>query len=190
MRIYAWVIIGLTICVVVVRLAVIEMPVALEPDREGKVTFHGPNYQLRVPRQLVALVMRAPDGTDIVELSVDGREFGSSDAPGPRRIWCTPDWACADYCAPTPENQTPGCPDVTNGWYRVMIIPGFLRWGRRESAFPQPNAGPGFNCGNDGHPELEFCWDPARFTPSWPVANVHDVPYTACTYRQRPHGLA
>ena len=125
--------------------------------------------------------IRAPDGTDIVELSVDGREFGSSDAPGPRRISCTPDWACADYCAPTLENQTPGCPDVTNGWYRVRIIPGFLKWGRRESSFsPLPNAGPGFRCGNDGHPELEFCWDPPRFLRQVGLPdNALDVPYTA-----------
>jgi hypothetical protein len=73
----------------------------------------------------------------------------------------------------------PPCPDIVNGWYRVTVGPISQTWGLREWLIPPRDAGPGFSCGDDGHSGLEFCWDPARYTPSWSVANVYDVPYEA-----------
>lgn len=178
MRTYAWIIIGLTVAILAHRFAFTDIPVDPQPDRDGKVTFRGPNYQFRVPREQFVTIIRNPDHNDIVELSVDRREFGSPDTPGPPRISCTPDWTCTDYCASTKETIPP-CPDIATGWYRVTIIPASLNWENREWRYPPQNAGPGFSCGDDGHRGLEFCWDPARYTPTQPVTNVHDVPYAA-----------
>jgi hypothetical protein len=179
MRAYAWIVIGLTIGILALRVSFNDIPIDPQPDREGKVTFRGPNYEFRVPREQFANVIRNPDHKDIVELSVDRREFGSPNAPGPRRISCTPGWTCTDYCAPTSETKLPPCPDIMNGWYRVTVIPASLNWGRAEWPHLPANAGPGFSCGDDGHPGLEFCWDPARYTPTRPVTDVHEVPYSA-----------
>jgi hypothetical protein len=147
------------------------------PDREGKLTFHGPDYQLRVPRDQVAVVIRNPDGSQTVGLSVDRREFGSPDAPGPPPIVCTFGGSCINYCAPT--EVVPLRPCTEDGWYRVTVRPISEKTDLREWLIPPRDAGPGFSCGDDGHPGLEFCWDPARYTPNWPVANVHHVPYGA-----------
>jgi hypothetical protein len=168
-----------TLGILAVRFAPSEPPVDQVPDREGKLTFHGPDYQLRAPRDQVALVSVTPHGSQRVDLSVDRREFGSPDAPGPPRIVCTSGGSCGDSCAGTENVPPPICYDLENGWYRVMVAPISEGWGGREWLIPPRNAGPGFRCGDDGHSGLEFCWDRARFTPSWPIANVHDVPYEA-----------
>jgi hypothetical protein len=179
MRTYAWIVILVTLGVLAVRFAPSEPPVDQVPDREGKLTFHGPDYQLRAPRDQVALVSGTPHGSQRVDLSVDRREFGSPDAPGPPRIVCTSGGSCSDSCAGTENVPPPICYDLENGWYRVMVAPISEGWGGREWLIPPRNAGPGFRCGDDGHSGLEFCWDRARYTPSWPIANVHDVPYEA-----------
>jgi hypothetical protein len=170
----AWIVILVTLGILAFRFAPSEPPVDQVPDREGNLTFHGPDYQLRVPRDQVAVVM-----SQTVELSVDRREFGSPDAPGPPRIVCTSGGSCIDRCAGTENVPPPPCYDLENGWYRVLVGPISQTWGLREWSTPPRDAGPGFSCGDDGHFGLEYCWDPARYTPSWPVANVHDVPYDA-----------
>ncbi len=179
MRIYAWIVILFTLGILAVRFAPTEPPVDQVPDREGKLTFHGPDYQLRAPRDQVAVVSRNPDGSQTVELSVDRREFGSPDKSGPRRIVCTPGGSCIDYCAPAEVARERPCADIVDGWYRVTVGPISQKWGLREWSIPPRDAGPGFRCGDDGHSGLEYCWDPVRYTPTWPVANVHDVPYDA-----------
>jgi hypothetical protein len=179
MRTYAGIVILVTLGILAFRFALSEPPVDQVPDREGKLTFHGPDYQLRAPRDQVAIVNGNPDGSQTVELSVDRREFGSPDAPGPPRIVCTVGRSCSDYCMATKDAPFPPCPDLVNGWYRMTVRPISQTLGFREWLIPPRDAGPGFRCGDDGHSGLEFCWDPARYTPNWSVANVHDVPYEA-----------
>jgi hypothetical protein len=177
-RTYAWVIAVLAVGALALNFAATNKSAGLQPDHEGKLTFRGPNYQLRVPREQFATLGRNGDVDELVELSVDRREFGVSDPPsGPPRVSCPEHGDCTDYCDPTPENKLPGCPDLENGWYRVSIMPASKSWENREDSARK--AGPPFRCGDDGHPEMEFCWDPARYTPTRSITNAHDVPYAA-----------
>jgi hypothetical protein len=149
----------------------------LTPDPDGKFTFSEPRYRLRVPREQFIMAIGEPGVDDMVFLSVDRREFGEPEPSGPPRISCRPQGSCADYCAPTPpDNRLVGCPDIWNGWYRVEIISAARGVRDREGYRP---ASLGFYCGDDGHPGLEFCWDPTRVTPRQPVTNERWVPYAA-----------
>src|ERR1700722_356370 len=175
-RIYPWLIIFVALVLAAIQLAPSTSPVADHTaGRDGMVTFQGPGYRFRVrPEQLATVI-----ASQIAELSIDRRQFGSPETPGPPRVSCTPDGTCQDICEGT-ATFTPGCPDIKNGWYRLTIIPTSSHWGGvglRE--LPRRNAGPVFSCGDDGHLGLEICWDPVRIAPNWPVANVHEVPQSA-----------
>ncbi len=182
---YVWIVLGLAVGALALRAAFPAKPLdeeyELAPDPDGKLTFRLPDYQFRVPREQFTAAIGTPGKDNMIFLSIDRREFGGPEPSGPPRISCPPESSCTDYCAPTPDNKLVGCPDVVNGWYRVGIVPVDRGWGRREGpAWHRPeNDQTGFNCGDDGHPELEFCWDPARVTPHQGVTNVHHVPYSA-----------
>jgi hypothetical protein len=184
MRIYAWIIAALAIGILAIRFASVGAPIDVEPDPDGKLTFHGLGYQIRVSKVQYTGGIRYEDGSDAVFLSIDRREFGSPDQPTePSRISCASDGKCTDSCAPTPNNKLPSCPDIVHGWYRIRIMPASKSWEYRETTV-EP-VGPGFRCGDDGHPEMEFCWDPTRYTPTQSIANVHDVPYAAIRQTSR-----
>ena len=134
----AWIIVLVTLGILSFRFAPSESPVDQAPDREGNLTFHGPDYQLRVPRDQVAVMM-----SQTVELSVDRREFGSPDAPGPPRIVCTSGGSCIDYCAPAEVARERPCADIRDGWYRVTVGPISQKWGLREWSIPPRDAGAG-----------------------------------------------
>jgi hypothetical protein len=178
LRIYASIFALLIAGVLALSFASTNKSTGPHPDQEGMVTFHGPDYQFRVPREQFVTLGRNGDVDDLVELSVDRREFGAADPPsGPPRVSCPLHGDCTDYCAPTPENKLPPCPDLENGWYRVVIRPASESWENREDSMRK--AGPPFRCGDDGRPDMEFCWDPGRYTPIQPITNVHNVPYEA-----------
>jgi hypothetical protein len=140
------------------------------PDWEGKLTFDGPGYRLRVPREQV-VYGSSRDGFRLVWLSIDRRELGSPDEPGPPRIVCAKGWFgffgfCRDLCETEDYCEH-------NGWYNVLILPASQEWGRIGG--PSQRSDSTLNCGNDGLPGLEYCWDSWRLKPSWPVSNVYAV---------------
>ena len=145
------------------------------PDRDGKITFREREFVFRAPPSQVALVVRyIGEGETSVELSVDRREFGSQESPGKPRLTCMGS-ICTDVCA-----NGASCPDVAEGWYRVMVFPRSQGWGTdRHQLNMGPQAGSGFRCAEANHAGLELCWDPQRKTPSGPLSDVREVAYPA-----------
>jgi hypothetical protein len=145
------------------------------PDRDGKITFREREFVFRAPPSQVAQVVRfLGEGETSVELSVDRREFGSLEPPGKPRLTCMGS-ICTDVCA-----DGASCPDVTEGWYRVRVLPRSHSWGTDPHQLNMgPQAGSGFRCADANHAGLELCWDPQRITPSGPISDVREIAYPA-----------
>jgi hypothetical protein len=111
--------------------------------------FSGDKYRVRVSgNQIETAMFSAERGTALVFLSVDRRVFGADEKPGPPRIVCEGNEVCSDRCA------IAQCNEVTEGWYRLSIIPAAFGWHSRESSIlDHPKI---VLCGEDGHTGLEL----------------------------------
>jgi hypothetical protein len=137
-------------------------PLQIKLDADGKLTYHGLGYRLRVwPNQVSQAVWiegALKRGPVIVMLSIDRREFGAPEAPGAPRVTCKADGSCSDSCA-----GEWSCDDLKNGWYRVVVLPLAETWGVDPHELNLgPQMGTGFLCADSKRPGLEVCWDPAR----------------------------
>jgi hypothetical protein len=152
------------------------LPIVVKPDADGKLTFRGPSYQFRAwPNQLAFVASMDSNGKPplFVELSIDRREFGGSEAPGNPRVVCRADGSCIDSCSPGSP-----CEDIRNGWYRLDVLPALEAWGEDPRPLNLgPVAGTGVLCASAGRAGLELCWDPVRPSPPQAALDARSVSY-------------
>jgi len=149
----------------------------ITPD--SNLIFRERGFRFEVPPSEVGSVFLLQSGESIVELSIDRTVFGSPDPPGTPRITCRDKMVCTDVCAAV-NGVPPGCPDIRNGWYRLLVIPSGQSWGVDPSELNRgPREGAGVRCADASLPGLQFCWDPRRITPTEPISNAREVEYAA-----------